>query len=215
MEKVVIVGGGGFAKCIINYVENDEKLQIVGYTDMHDNGEILGYKWIGTDNILPQLLRQGVKYAVIGVGLRLNDSALKRKMTEYVLAQGFKIPIIYGQNVVVHRGAIIEEGVVLRDGCIIQAGTIVKAHAMIGDNVFIAHDSVIGEYAHVVAMSNVGRDCVIGEGTMIGTACTLLNGVKIGKGVLIGAKSLVNRDCLENGKTYLGHPVKLYERKNG
>lgn len=215
MEKVVIVGGGGFVKCIINYIENNNEFQIIGYTDMHDNGEILGYKWIGTDEILPRLLQEGVRYAVIGVGLRLNDSNLKRKITENVLSLGFKIPAISGQNTVVHRGAVIEEGVTIRDGAIIQAGARIKAHAMIGDNVFIAHDAVVEEYAHVVAMSNVGRDCIIGEGAMIGTGSTLLNGVKIAKGVLIGAKSLVNRDCLEEGKTYLGQPAKIYERKNG
>lgn len=215
MDKVVIVGGGGFVKCIINYIENNKNLHIVGYTDMYDNGDILGYKWIGTDDKLPQLLLQNVKYAVIGVGLRLNDSELRRKVTENVIKIGFKIPTIYGQNVVIHRGAVIEDGAVLRDGCIIQAGTVVKSHAMIGDNVFIGHDTIIEEYAHVVAMSNVGRDCIVGEGAMVGTACTLLNGVKIGNGVLIGAKSLVNRDCLETGKTYLGHPAKLFERRNG
>ena len=44
MEKLVLVGGGPFAKCTINYIEDEEKYEIVGYTDLEDNGDILGYK---------------------------------------------------------------------------------------------------------------------------------------------------------------------------
>lgn len=42
MEKLVLVGGGPFAKCTINYIEDEEKYEIVGYTDLEDNGDILG-----------------------------------------------------------------------------------------------------------------------------------------------------------------------------
>lgn len=49
MEKLVLVGGGPFAKCTINYIEDEEKYEIVGYTDLEDNGDILGYKYLGKD----------------------------------------------------------------------------------------------------------------------------------------------------------------------
>ena len=137
MKKVVIAGGGGFVKCIINYIENNPEFEIVGYTDIEDHGEILGYKYLGNDDVLPELKTNGVDYAVVGVGLRLNDATLKMKITNKLLEIGFKLPILYGRNVVVHRGAVIEDGVILRDGCIVQAGTTVKAHSMIGDNCFI------------------------------------------------------------------------------
>ena len=117
-------------KCIINYIENNPEFEIVGYTDVEDHGEILGYKYLGTDDVLPELRASGVEFAVVGVGLRLNDATLKVKITNKLLELGFKIPALYGRNVVVHRGAVIEEGVILRDGCIIQAGTIIKAHSM-------------------------------------------------------------------------------------
>ncbi len=212
MKKLVIAGGGGFVKCIINYIENNPEFEIIGYTDVTDNGEILGYKYLGNDEILPRLREKGVEYAVVGVGLRLNDATLKIKITEKLKSLGFKIPILYGRNVVVHRGAIIEEGVILRDGAIVQSGSTIKAHTMIGDNVFVGHDSTIYEYSHLVAGTNVGRDCHIGPYTMVANGTTVMNGVTIGQNVLIGAKSLVNKDCIESG-VYFGIPAK-FKREN-
>lgn len=86
---------------------------------------------------------------------------------------------------------------------------------MIGDRVLVCHDTVVDEYVHIVAGSSIGRDCYIGKGTLIGNSSTVLNGVQITNNVLIGAKSLVNRNCTEAGKTYFGSPAKLFEKKNG
>lgn len=214
MDKLVLVGGGPFAKCIVNYIEDEKKYTIVGYTDLNDNGDILGYKYLGKDEeVLPKLFADGVKYAVIGAGNHLNDCSIKEKITSKVKHYGFILPIIHGKFSVVQRGAIIEEGVIIRNGAIIQSGSIIKANSMIGDNVLVGHDTIVDSYVHIVAGSNIGRDCHIGKGTLIGNGTTVLNGIQIANNVLIGAKSLVNRNCTEAGHTYFGSPAKLIEKK--
>lgn len=214
MEKLVLVGGGPFAKCTINYIEDEEKYEIVGYTDLEDNGDILGYKYLGKDeDVLPKLFADGVKYAVVGAGNHLNDCTIKEKITNNVKEYGFILPVIHGKYSVVQRGAVVEEGVILRNGAIIQAGAVVKAHSMIGDRVLVCHDTVVDCYVHIVAGSSIGRDSYIGKGTLIGNGSTVLNGVQITNNVLIGAKSLVNRNCTEAGRTYFGSPAKLVEKK--
>jgi len=216
MEKLVLVGAGPFAKCIINYIEDEGQYEIVGYTDIENNGNILDYNYLGKDEeVLPKLLAEGVTYAVVGVGNHLNDCTIKEKITNKVKNYGFILPVIHGKFSVVHRGAVIEEGVIIRNGAIIQAGAVIRAHSMIGDRVLIGHDTVVDSYVHVVAGSSIGRDCRIGKGTLIGNGSTVLNGVRISNNVLIGAKSLVNRDCLEVGRTYFGCPAKLIEKNNG
>ena len=90
MEKLVLVGGGPFAKCTINYIEDEEKYEIVGYTDLEDNGDILGYKYLGKDEeVLSKLFAEGVKYAVVGAGNHLNDCTIKEKITNKVKSYGF------------------------------------------------------------------------------------------------------------------------------
>ena len=133
MEKIVIAGGGGFVKCIINYIENNPEFEIVGYTDIEDHGEILGYKYLGTDDVLPTLKAQGVDNAVVGVGLRLNDASLKMKITDKLKEIGFKLPALYGRNVVVHRGAVIEEGVHIENAIVDKWAHIIHAKNIRGE----------------------------------------------------------------------------------
>lgn len=53
----------------------------------------------------------------------------------------------------------------------------------------------------------------IGDGCWIGANSTILGGVNIGKGTIIGAGSLVNKDC-EPNSLYAGVPAKLIKRIN-
>ncbi len=53
MKRIVIVGGGSFIGNLINYIEGMNEYDIVGYRDIHDNGSFFGYKYLGSDNILP------------------------------------------------------------------------------------------------------------------------------------------------------------------
>ena len=48
----------------------------------------------------------------------------------------------------------------------------------------------------------------IGNNVFIGTETTILKGVTIGDDVIIGAKSLVNKNCIEPG-VYAGNPVRF------
>jgi UDP-N-acetylbacillosamine N-acetyltransferase len=213
-EKLVIVGGGGFAKCIINYIMNSNCYEIIGYVDVHNQGKILNIDYVGNDSVLKTLMSQDVKYSVIGVGIHLNNSSLKRRLTKMVLDIGFKIPTIKGKNCVIHEGTTIGEGVIIRDGAIIQSGSVLQNYCMIGDNSIIMHDSLIGEYSHVVAGSIVGRNCNVGKGCFIGYNSTVLNEISISDGVLIGAKSLVNRNCIVEGGKYFGIPAKIIKYGN-
>ena len=104
MEKIVIVGGGSFIGNIINYIENMDKYEIVGYTDLQDHGSFWGYNYLGTDDILTKLYSTGVHNAAIGVGNKLNNTVIKQKIFNNLITIGFKLPVIKGQNVIVHKG---------------------------------------------------------------------------------------------------------------
>lgn len=209
MKKIVIVGGGSFIKNIINYIENNPDFEIIGYTDVEDHGIFLGVPYIGTDDVLSSLFTQGVKNAVVGVGNQLNDYTLKEKITNKVLALGFVIPTLYGQNMVIHRDVKIGEGCIIRDGANIQAGCVIKPHVIIGDRAIVTHDTIIESYAQVVSGAIVGRECHLGKGTFVGYGAIILNGIQTAERTLIGANSLINKSCTVEGGRYLGSPAVL------
>ena len=60
MENIVLVGGGGHCKSVIDVVEQTKKYEILGIIDRPENlgKEILGYKIIGTDDDLEQIFQR-------------------------------------------------------------------------------------------------------------------------------------------------------------
>lgn len=64
------------------------------------------------------------------------------------------------------------------------------------------------------AGNSISKKIVIGDGTWIGAKSIILPGVKIGKGVIIGAGSVVTKDCEDNG-VYAGNPARLIKKLEG
>jgi sugar O-acyltransferase (sialic acid O-acetyltransferase NeuD family) len=208
MKKIVIVGGGSFIGNLINYIEGMNEFEIVGYTDIHDNGSFFGYNYLGNDDILPQLYREGVECAALGVGNRLNDTALKQKIYNELLEIGFTLPVIKGAGVIVHKGVKLGQGVILRDACIIQSNVTLGNCVMIGDRAVISHDTSIGDFSQVVSGCTLGRGITIGKSVFFGFNCVVTNDLTIVDRCTVGACSLVNKNC-EKAGLYFGTPAKL------
>lgn len=208
MEKIVIIGGGSFTGNLINYIEGMNQFEIVGYTDMEDHGNFWDVPYLGNDSILSDLYARGVKKAAIAIGNRLSDTTIKQKVVNKAKAVGFKFPVIKGANVIVHKGVEIGEGTILRDACIIQSNCKIGDFAMIGDRAVITHDTLIGHYSQVVSGCVLGKGINIGNSVFFGYSAVVTNDVTIVDGCIIGALSMVNRDCLTKG-LYFGQPATL------
>jgi len=211
MEKIVIIGGGSLISNLVNYISNMKNFEIIGYTDYEKNNSISDIPYLGNDSILKRLYNQGVKSACVGVGNRLNNTIAKQKIYSRLKEIGFKLPIIKGQNVIIHHGVSVGEGTIIRDAAVIQSNCKIGNLVMIGDNVVVSHDTTIGNYSQVVSGSVVGRGVKIGDNVFIGFSSVVTNDLIINNDCVIGAKSLVNKSCMEKGM-YFGQPAKLVER---
>ena len=88
-----------------------------------------------------------------------------------------------------------------------------EAKIVIGDNVYLACNVSVITSTHEIGPTDkrcgrsVEKDITIGNGSWIGCNATILSGVTIGDGCVIGAGSLVNKDC-EPNSLYVGVPAK-------
>lgn len=211
MDQIVIIGGGSFTGNLINYIESMNKYDIVGYTDIEDMGSILSIPYLGGDETLKTLYAQGVKCAALAVGNRLNDTSIRKKIVAYAKNIGFEFPVITGSNTIIHRGVTLGEGVIVRDAAIIQSNCTIGDFVMIGDNAVIAHDTRIGAFTQVVTGSILGNANIIGESAFFGCGVVTVNKMTIAPKCVIGARSLVNKDCVEPG-LYFGSPAILKKK---
>ena len=211
MEKIVIVGGGSLLSNIVSYILNMKNFEIIGYTDNKKNSSISYIPYLGNDSVLQELFNQGVNNACVGVGSQLNNTNVKQKIYTKLKEIGFNLPVIKGQNVIIHHGVMIGEGTIIRDAAIIQPNCKIGNLVMIGDNVVVSHDTTIGNYSQVVTGGVLGRGVEIGDNVFVGFSTVISNDLIITNDCVIGAKSLVNKSCLEKGK-YFGQPSILIER---
>ena len=64
--EIVVIGGGGHAKVVISILRKLDRHRILGYTDLKDNGALLGVPYLGSDREL----------AALAVGARILNAVL-------------------------------------------------------------------------------------------------------------------------------------------
>ena len=91
-EKIVLVGAGGHAKSLIDVIELENKFEIFGLVDNAKNGEVLGYKVLGTDEILKEIKSECAN-AIVAVG-QIKSAKIRISLFNKLKELGFNLPVI-------------------------------------------------------------------------------------------------------------------------
>jgi len=203
MEKIIVVGGGGHAKVVISILKKIGKYKIIGYTDIKNQGPILGIEYIGTDE---EIIHYNVSMAAIGIGV-LENFKNRYKIINNYIKKGFKFPSILSPDAIVNEDVSIGEGTVLMDGVVINSGTSIGNFSIINTRGSIDHDCKIGDFVHIAPGVTLSGGVRIGNNSLIGIGSTVVQYKTIAENCIIGAGTVITRDCLESGK-YAGIPMK-------
>lgn len=211
-KNLVIIGGGGHAKVLIDILKKIDKYEIIGITDSNKiTDSLTGIPVIGSDEILPSLRNQGVECAFIGIG-SVEDNSLRAGLFSKVISLGFEMINI------IHPSAIIADSVEFGSGVAVMAGAIINPGAVIGNNVIInsgaiiEHDCVIGDNVHICPGVNCAGGVNIGELSHIGIGTTLKQCINIGKNVTVGAGSVVIKN-IDDNFIVAGVPARILSKK--
>lgn len=214
MEKIVLVGGGGHVKVVIDAVKKSKKFSIYGITDpcLRAGESVLNIRVIGKDDILPKLFKRGIKNAFISVG-SVGNCDIRKKIYINLRRIGFELPIIMHPSAVVAEDVELGEGTFVAAGAVINPGTKVGRNAIINTSSSIDHDCTIGNFVHVAPGATLSGGVKVGDETHIGTGAKVVQSLKIGKNCLIGAGVTVRRDMGEKEKNFGGIAVERYEKE--
>ena len=206
MGRIVVIGGGGHAKVVINVLKKSG-YSIAGYTDHEDRGVILGITHLGDDGILQDLIDNDPDcMAVIGVG-KIDLSRLRLALQDEIATIGFDFPVIVSPGAIINEAVSICEGTVVFDGVVVNSGTEIGRACILNTNSTVDHDCRLGDNVHIAPGVTISGVVTIGDNTMIGTGATVIHSVSITGGCLIGAGSTVVKDITVPG-TYVGSPAK-------
>lgn len=206
-EKIVVIGGGGHAKVIISILKKLNNYEIVGYTDLENKGEILGFSYLGNDDKLNSIFKDGVNNAVIGLG-QIKSAALRRILVDISKSIGFHLPAIVSPNAIINEEVSIANGTVVMDGVTINSGSSIGECSIVNTNASIDHDCSIGDFTHIAPGVTLSGEVKVGNDVLIGTGANVINQINITDSTIISAGSTVLKSINKKG-IYRGNPASL------
>lgn len=207
-ESIILLGGGGHAKVLIDLILQGESFQVVGILDPD---YVVGHKIkeiqvLGTDAMLAEMHEQGVRHAAVAVG-SIKSNQLRKKLFNQCRELDFQQPAL------IHPQTVLASDVMLCEGSQIMAGAIIQSDTKIGEGVVvntgsrIDHDCQIGKHAFLAPGVTLCGGVSVGEGAFLGAGSVVIQGVNIGENAVIAAGAVVTRD-VSDGALVKGVPAK-------
>ena len=208
MENLILIGGGGHCKSVIDTIQENREYNIIGILDLPEKGDekILGIKIIGTDDMLDRYFEKGIKYAFITMG-SVGDASSRKKLCSLASQIGFEFPNIVDKIAIVSRHAKLGQGNFIGKGAIINSESRIGSNCIINTGAIIEHDCIVGDFCHIAPGATLSGGVNVGDNTHIGTNATVIQNIKIGQGVIVGAGSVVIKD-ISDGSVVAGVPAK-------
>lgn len=205
MKELILIGGGGHCKSVIDVAES-AGYKIKGILDLPSfiGSHVLDYEVIGSDDDINKYLNGYLFMITIGF---IKDPVPRYNIYNKIKALGGEFATIISPNAHMSRYAKIGEGSIAMNGVSINAEAKIGVNSIINTSANIEHDSTIGNHTHISTGSIVNGNCHIGDRVFIGSLSSVYNGISIVDNVIIGGGSIV-RNNIENKGTYIGNPIK-------
>eukprot|EP01022_Parablepharisma_sp_SALTPOND_P032240 TRINITY_DN83552_c0_g1_i1.p1 TRINITY_DN83552_c0_g1~~TRINITY_DN83552_c0_g1_i1.p1 ORF type:complete len:228 (-),score=11.22 TRINITY_DN83552_c0_g1_i1:89-751(-) len=197
-DKIVLIGGGGHCRSVIDVIEQENKYEIMGIIDTRENIDkgVLDYKVIGCDEDLESIL-QKCRNACITVGhIKSND--LRVKLFALAKKIGFELPVIISPLAYVSKHAKIDEGTIVMHHALVNTNTHVGKNCIINTKALIEHDAIVENNCHISTASVVNGGVVIKENTFFGSNAMSKEYIEIGENCLIGGGAIVMKCVPKN-----------------
>lgn len=207
-QQIILVGGGGHAKSVIDVMEAEDRWAIIGVVDVRSKvGEtISGYPIIATDDELGELAKQ-YQYFFITLG-QLKSPSLRVSLFQKLKSLEITLPIIISPRASISRRAVIHEGTVVMHHAFVNVDAVVGMNCILNTGCIIEHDVIVGNHCHVSTGAVINGGCIIGDEVFVGSKAVIKQGIRIGGDCIIGAGAVVVKDT-EAGGTYVGNPARL------
>jgi len=179
MEKIVLVGGGGHCKSVIDVIELTNKYDIIGIIDTKENigKKVLDYEIIACDDDLETIFKT-CKNAVITVG-QIKSNKTRVKIYNKLKQIGFNLPVIISPIAYVSKHSFIDEGTIVMHHALINANVKIGKNCIINTKALIEHDAKVEDNCHISTASVINGGVIVKENTFLGSNSTSKQGIEI------------------------------------
>jgi len=195
LREIILVGGGGHCKSVIDVIEQEGKFKIAGIIEKDRSligKKILTYEVIGCDDDLKEL-RKKYDYALVTIG-QIKNSTPRIKIFEKLKKLEFKLPSIISPLAYVSKYASLEEGTIVMHYALVNANAKVGKNCIINTKAIIEHDVIIGNNCHISTAAVINGGVEIGDNVFFGSNAVCKEYIKIKENSFIKAGSLVKEN---------------------
>ena len=191
MDAILLIGGGGHCKSVIDVIEQEGKFKIAGIIDQPElfGAKVLDYKVIGKDDDLLQLNKK-YQYALVTAGQILSPN-LRIKLYSILKNSGFLLPIVISPRAYVSKYAVVKEGTIIMHDALINANAAIGENCIINTKALIEHDAMISQHCHISTGAIINGAVSIARGCFIGSHATTKQTINIKEDSVIKAGSVV------------------------
>ena len=191
MSGLLLIGGGGHCRSVIDVIEQGGRFEIAGIVDnnLTVGSHVLGYEVLGSDADLPVLAQQ-YRDALVCVG-QIQTPHLRKQLFERLKTLGFNLPSIISARAHVSPHARVGEGSVIMHDALLNANVSVGCNCIINTKALIEHDSIIESHCHIATGAIINGGVRVKQGSFIGSGAVSKEGITIDAQSFIKAGSVV------------------------
>ena len=191
MKDIILIGGGGHCKAVIDVVELEGLFNIIGIIDKPEmlGKEVLGYPIIGDDSKLINLTKS-CENALITIG-QINSPSSRIKLFDTLLQLRFKLPAIISPRAYVSNHSSIGIGSVIMHDAIVGADVVIGDNCIINTKSTVEHDSNIGNHCHISTNAVINGGVLVGNGSFIGSGVVTKENIRIGDNFFAKAGTVI------------------------
>ncbi|HSV86916.1 MAG TPA: acetyltransferase [Levilinea sp.] len=204
-SSLIIFGGGGQGKCVIDMVQSTGVYRVAGIVDdgIPAGTHILGIPVLGGAAILPALHEKGLRLAINAIG-GIGNVALRVKIFAMLAEAGFTCPSLVHPTAWVEPSAVLEGGVQILAKSYIGSAARIGYGTLINAGVIVSHDCVIGQCTNLSPGATLAGGVHVEDFAQIGMNATVNVNVIIASGARVGNGATVKADVPPGGRVYAG-----------
>jgi sugar O-acyltransferase (sialic acid O-acetyltransferase NeuD family) len=186
-NALIIYGGGGHGKSLVDLVRLLDAYRTVGIVDdgLPAGAEVLGVPVLGGSGVLEELYARGLRLAVNAVG-GIGNLTPRLKVFERLAQVGFGFPTLIHPSAIVEASASLDAGVQVFAHAYIGSAVRVGFGCIVNTGAIVSHDCVLADMVNISPGGILAGSVHVGERTLIGMGVTVNLDVEIGAGARIG-----------------------------
>jgi len=211
MKKVIIVGAGGHAAELRDYINHNnnarpsDRIEVIGYIDDNRDAYIhynFAEPFLG--NIKEHKVLKEVKY-LMGIA----NLDYRKEIILSLEKQGANFIGLIHPTAIISPSAEIDATAVISHNASVGAKAKIGKYNMLNSRCTIGHDSIIGDFNFISPQVAISGNTKIGNGNLIGTNACTIPGISIGDNNKIAAGMVIYKPVENNSTVLFRHKERL------